>query len=115
MTGSTPTRVVRARRLFRATCVAWVLLVPLAQLLYLPHLSSAWRSATWELSLSALGLLWAGTTVWSGAVHLGYRGIRSRTVYRSEAPAEFWSHVAVGVAFALALAGLGIFGVWHPA
>lgn len=115
MAGSTPRRVARAGLLFRAACVAWLPLILVAQLLHFPYLNPAWRSALWELSLGALGWLWVGTTVWSGAVHLGYRGIGSRTLYRSEAPAEFWSHVAVGAVFVLALTGLGIFHLWlHP-
>jgi len=101
------TRAIRARRLFRTACVLWLLLVPLGQVFHLPYLRPAWRVATWDLSLGVLTLVWIGTSLWSGVVQLGYRGIGSRTVSRSDEPTEFWWHLAIAVLFGITLVAVG--------
>ena len=108
-------RVTRACRFLRAVVILWVVLVPLAQLLHAPHLASPRRAAIWQLSLGLLGLVWADTALWSGAVHLGYRGIHARTVYRSEAPSVFRWHVAIGIGLAIIVLGLAIYHLQHNA
>ena len=109
------TRAARARRLFRRACILWAVLILLVQFLHAPYLQGRWRAATWDLSASALTWLWVGAALWSGAVHVGYRGIHSRTVYRSETPAAFWWHVGIGTAFAVGLAGWGLQFLGHHA
>jgi hypothetical protein len=109
------TRASKARRFFRASCVAWLLLVLWGQIFSFPHVGRASQTATWELSLSVLSLVWIGTALWSGVVQAGYRGVGSHTVSRSEAPAEFWWHLAIAALFGVALAGIGVAGLLRGA
>jgi hypothetical protein len=107
------TRAAIARRLFRGMCFLWLLLVPVGQVARLPYLQPPWREATWLLSLGALALVWVGIALWSGVVQLGYRGIGSRLVARSEAAPVFWWHIAIGTGFGVVLVWIGIVRLLH--
>jgi hypothetical protein len=46
--------------------------------------------------------------LWSGSVRLGYRGVRTRTVVRSEAAGAFWMHLGIGAMIGVLLVAFGV-------
>ena len=105
----TTKRAAIARWLFRLACLFWVALVPVGSILRLSYVRPPWHDVTWELSSGLLALVGVGGALWSGAVTLGYRGVGSRTVLRSDAAHAFWWYIAIGALCGITLVGFGAF------
>jgi hypothetical protein len=104
----TNSRALVAQRLFRLACLLWVFLLLGAEIWQPSDLRQGVREAAWELSAGTLALLWAGLALWSGSVRLGYRGVRTRTVVRSEAAGAFWMHLGIGAMIGVLLVAFGV-------